>query len=198
MNKYDFLLALEERLAGLPEADLKASLDYYSEILDDLTESGMTEQDAVASLSSVDTIAQQILLDIPLPRLVKAKMKKRRMSGLEITLLIVGFPIWLPILISLFAVVLSVYISLWAVVVSLYASDLAIAVTAPASILAAVILFVRGQPAVALLFIGAALVCGGLAILLFLGCNAAAKGMVLLGKLTLRGIKACFIGRGDQ
>ena len=35
MNKYDFLLALEDRLAGLPEADRQASLDFYAEMLDD-------------------------------------------------------------------------------------------------------------------------------------------------------------------
>ena len=193
MDKYDFLSALDERLAGLSDTDRQASLDYYSEMLDDLTESGMTEADAVASLGSVDAIAEEILMDMPLPKLVKAKMKKRPMTGLEITLFIVGFPIWFPILISLFAVIFAVYISLWAVVVSLYAADLAIAVTAPASLLAAVILFVQGQPAGALLFLGAALVCGGLVILLFFGCNATATGMWQLGKLMLRGIKACFI-----
>ena len=101
MDKYDFLLALEDRLAGLPEADRQASLDFYAEMLDDLTEGGMTERDAVASLGSPDAIAEEILLEMPLPKLVKAKMKKRRLSGLEITLLAVGFPIWLPILIAL-------------------------------------------------------------------------------------------------
>lgn len=198
MEKLDFLSALDERLEGLPDADRQASLDYYSEILDDLMESGMTEPDAVASLGSMDAIAEQILLDTPLPKLVKANMKKRRMTGLEITLLIVGFPIWLPILISLFAVVLAVYISLWAVVISLYAADLAIAVVAPAGIFATVILFAQGQPAAALLFLGAALVCAGISILMFLGCNATAKGMWLLGKLILRGIKACFIRKKGE
>ncbi len=199
MDKLDFLLALAKRLEGLSDADQRASLDYYSEILDDLMESGMTETDAVASLGSVDAIAEEILLDMPLPKLVKAKMKgKRRMTGLEITLLAVGFPVWFPILISLFAVVFSVYISLWAVVISLYAADLAIAVTAPASLLAAILLVVGGQPAAALLFLGAMLVCGGVAILLFFGSNVTAKGVWLLGKLTLRGIKACFIRKKGE
>ena len=199
MDKYDFLLALAERLEGLPEADKQASLDYYSEILDDLVEGGMTETDAVASLGSVDAIAEEILMDIPLPKLVKAKMKgKKPLSGLEITLLIVGFPIWLPILISVFAVIFAVYISLWAVVISLYATDLALAASAPASLLCAVLLFIAGQPSAALLFLGAALVLAGLSILLFLGCNAAAKGMWKLCRLTLRGIKACFIRKKGE
>lgn len=199
MDKLDFLLALDKRLGVLSETDRRASLDYYSEILDDLVEGGMTETDAVASLGSVDAIAEEILMDIPLPKLVKAKMKgKKPLSGLEITLLIVGFPIWLPILISVFAVIFAVYISLWAVVISLYATDLALAASAPASLLCAVLLFIAGQPSAALLFLGAALVLAGLAILLLFGCNATAKGMWKLCRLTLRGTKACFIRKKGE
>ena len=194
MDKLDFLLALGERLDVLPDADRRASLDYYSEILDDLVENGMTEAEAVASLGSVDAIAEEILMDIPLPKLVKAKIRNgRRLTGTEITLLIVGFPIWLPLLISAFAVVFSVYVSLWAVVISLYATDLSLAGCALGSLVGAIMMFAGGQPASALLFLGAMLVLVGLAIMLFFGCNAAAKGACKLGKLTLRGIKACFI-----
>lgn len=193
MDKYDFLLALEARLEGLPEADRQASLDFYSEMLDDLVEGGMTETEAVASLGSPEAIAEEILLEMPLPKLVKAKMKKRRLSGLEITLLAVGFPIWLPIGIALLAVVFAIYISLWAVVVSLYAANVAMAACAPTGIAAAVVLFASGKPTAALLLLGAGLALAGLSILWFLLCNLTAKGMWKLGRLTLRGIKACFI-----
>lgn len=194
MDKLDFLLALAARLEVLSDADKKASLDYYAEMLDDLVESGMTEAEAVASLGSVDDIAEEILMDVPLPKLVKAKMKKgRRLTGAEITLLIVGFPIWLPLLISAFAIVFSIYVSLWAVVISLYAADLSLAAGSLAGLVGTIMMFVGGQPATALLFLGAMLVLVGLSILLFFGCNAAAKGVCKLGKLTLRGIKACFV-----
>ena len=198
MNKYDFLLALEDRLAGLAESDRQASLDFYAEMLDDLTEGGMNEAEAVASLGSVDAIAEEILLEMPLPKLVKAKMKKRRLSGLEITLLAVGFPIWFPILIALLAVMFAIYISLWAVVLSLYAADLALAVSVPAGLIAAIALFASGQPAAALLFLGAGLVLAGLTVLWLLLCNLTAKGMWQLGKLTLRGIKAGFIRKKGE
>ena len=199
MDKLDFLLALDKRLDVLSETDRRASLDYYSEILDDLVEGGMTETDAVASLGSVDAIAEEILMDIPLPKLVKAKMKgKKPLSGLEITLLIVGFPIWLPILISVFAVIFAVYISLWAVVISLYAANVAMAACAPTGILAAVVLFASGKPTAALLFLGAGLALAGLSILWFLLCNLTAKGMWKLCRLTLRGTKACFIRKKGE
>lgn len=194
MDKKEFLVALEARLAGLPEADRQSSLDFYAEMLDDLMEGGMTEQEAVASLGSVDAIAEEILMDTPLPKLIKAKMKpKRRMRAWEIVLLAVGSPVWFPILIALFAVALSLYITLWAVVLSLYAADLAFAISAPAGIITAIALFVSGRPTAALLFLGAGLVLAGLTVLWLLLCNLTAKGAWQLGKLTLRGIKACFI-----
>lgn len=194
MDKKEFLSALEARLAGLPEADRQSSLDFYAEMLDDLMEGGMTEQEAVASLGSVDAIAEEILMDTPLPKLIKAKMKpKRRMRAWEIVLIAVGSPVWFPILIALFAVALSLYITLWAVVLSLYAADLAFAVSAPTGIITAIALFVSGKPTAALLFLGAGLVLAGLTVLWLLLCNLTAKGVWQLGKLTLRGIKACFI-----
>ena len=194
MDKKEFLSELEARLAGLPEADRRSSLDFYAEMLDDLMEGGMTEQEAVASLGSVDAIAEEILMDTPLPKLIKAKMKpKRRMRAWEIVLIAVGSPVWFPILIALFAVALAVYVTLWAVVLSLYAADLAFAISAPAGIIAAIALFVSGKPAAALLFLGAGLVLAGLTVLWLLLCNLTAKGVWQLGKLTLRGIKACFI-----
>lgn len=199
MDKKEFLSALEARLAGLPEADRQSSLDFYAEMLDDLTEGGMTEQEAVASLGSVDVIAEEILMDTPLPKLIKAKMKpKHRMRAWEIVLLAVGSPVWLPILIALFAVVLSLYITLWAVVLSLYAADLAFAVSAPAGIVAAILLFVQGEAAGGLLFLGAGLVLAGLTVLWLLLCNLTAKGTWQLGKLTLRGIKACFVRKKGE
>ena len=198
MDKYDFLLALEARLEGLPEADRQASLDFYSEMLDDLVEGGMTETEAVASLGSPEAIAEEILLEMPLPKLVKAKMKKRRLSGLEITLLAVGFPIWLPILVSLLSVIFAIYVSLWAAVISLYAANVAMAACAPTGILVAVLLFVQGEAARGLLFLGAGLALAGLAILWFFLCNLTAKGVCRLGKLTLRGIKACFIRKKGE
>ena len=199
MDKKEFLSALEARLAGLPEADRRSSLDFYAEMLDDLMEGGMTEQEAVASLGSVDAIAQEILMDTPLPKLIKAKMKpKHRMRAWEIVLIAVGSPVWLPILIALFAVVLAVYVTLWAVVLSLYAADLAFAISAPAGIVAAILLFVQGEAAGGLLFLGAGLVLAGLTVLWLLLCNLTAKGTWQLGKLTLRGIKACFVRKKGE
>ena len=78
MDKLDFLLKLEEALSQLPEEDRQASIEYYAELIDDRIEDGMPENEAVESLGSVEKIAEQILMDMPLGKLVKSKVKNRR------------------------------------------------------------------------------------------------------------------------
>ena len=194
MNKQEFLLALRGALADLPEADIKASLDYYAEIIDDQMEEGISEADAVASLGSVVSVAEQILLDMPLPKLVKARVKpKRRLRAWEIVLIIVGSPVWFPILLALAAVALAVYVVLWSLVVSIYAVDVALAACLLGGLGGGVGLFIAGNPFSALFLLGAGLVCGGLSIFLFFGCKAATKGTVLLTRKMLIGVKKCFV-----
>ena len=194
MNKQEFLLALRGALADLPEADIKASLDYYAEIIDDQMEEGISEADAVASLGSVVSVAEQILLDMPLPKLVKARVKpKRRLRAWEIVLIAVGSPGWFPILLALIVVVLAVYVVLWSLVVSIYAVDVALAACLLGGIGGGVGLFIAGNPFSALFLLGAGLVCGGLSIFLFFGCKAATKGTVLLTRKMLIGVKKCFV-----
>lgn len=198
MNKQEFLLALRGALhsavRNLPEEDLQASLDYYAEIIDDRMEEGDTEAEAVASLGSVVAVAEGILLDMPLPKLVKARIKpKRRLRTWEIVLIAAGFPLWFPLLLALGAILLAVYVSLWAVVISLYAADLSLAVGFLGGIAGSALLFPLGNPIAALALLSAGLVCGGLAIFLFFGCKACTKGTIRLAAKMLSGIKKCFM-----
>ena len=47
MNKSEFLGELEKSLSELPEKDRSRSLDYYGEMIDDRTEEGLSEEEAV-------------------------------------------------------------------------------------------------------------------------------------------------------
>jgi uncharacterized membrane protein len=193
-NKELFLRELERRLEGIPDTDRQASLVYYTEMLDDMIEDGVSEAEAVASLGSVDAIAEQILLDMPLTKLVKARVKpKRPLRGWQIALIALGSPVWFPILLAMAVVLLAVYVVIWSVVLCLYAADLCLAVGFIAGVAGSVLLFITARPGVALMLLGAGLICAGLAVFAFLGCNAAAKGAWKLGRLILRGIKSCFV-----
>ena len=196
MNKLDFILELHERLAGLPEEDIEKSLDYYIEMIDDHVEDGLSEEEAVDMLGKPAEIAAQILSEIPLGKLVKAKLKPRRtLRAWEIVLLVLGSPVWIPLLAAAVIVILAIYIVIWSIVLSLYAVDLSLAASAVACVIAAVPYAASGSIAACVFIFGGALILAGLAILMFLGCTQVARGTLWLVKALLRGIKSCFIGK---
>ena len=196
MNKIDFFMTLEERLKGLPRSDLEHSFDYYNEMIDDRTEEGMTEEEAVAALGSVDEIVDQILGETSIWRLLYTKVKpKHSLRAWEIVLLVLGLPVWLPLLISAVAVALSVYVALWSVVISLYAVNVSLLAGGVGVVLWSVLLLVRGNGAVGLLWIGGGLLCVGLGIFTLFACKYATKGAVWLGKRMVLGTKALLLGK---
>ena len=199
MTKTEFQIALRHALAGLPEADTERAVEYYCEMIDDRMEDGVPEEEAVAAVGTVQEIAAQVLGDMSLPRLIKNKLKPRRtLSGWEIALLILGFPLWFPLLIAAFAVLLSVYVAIWAVIIALYASDLALGCSALACVAACVAMLATGYGAFALVSLGAACILAGLTIFMLLGCNLAAKGLIALSRLFGRGVKRALIGKGGS
>ncbi len=196
MTKNEFLTELRAALEGLPEEDVEKSLEYYSEMIDDRVEDGLPEEEAVAALGSIEDIKTQILKDIPITKIIKEKVKpKRSLSGLEITLLIVGFPIWLPLLISVAAVIFSVYVTLWSVIVVLYSVDLVFFAGAIAGVLGSIPILLMGNISAMLLVLGGGLVCAGLGILWIFVCVGATKAIVWLTKVFF---KSLFIGKGDK
>lgn len=199
MNKAAFLLALQSQLSDLPKEDLEKTVDYYREIIDDRIEEGLSEEEAVGALGSVEDIVSQVLMGISLPKLVKARVKpSRALKAWEIVLLALGCPVWLPLLIAAASVVFAVYVVLWSVIVTLYAVDLSLAVGGLGGIFGAVVYLISRNFAGGTLYFGVGLVCVGLAVLLFFGFNQITKGLLLLSKRIWLGLKTCFIRKGER
>lgn len=194
MNKAEFLAALREKLSGLPEEDFNRSVDYYTEMIDDRMEDGMSEEEAVACLGSMDEIITQILSEVSLPKLVKEKVKpKRALAVWEIILIIISAPIWFPIVLSVVTTILSAYLSIWMMVLSLYLLDLSIAISGIAFIGLAIAELLKGAFAVFGALLGFGLVALGVSILLFFTFNLITKGIIYVSKKVLLGIKSLFI-----
>lgn len=194
MNKAEFLAALRERLSGLPEEDFNRSVDYYTEMIDDRVEDGMSEEEAVACLGSMDEIITQILSEVSLPKLVKEKVKpKRALAVWEIILIIISAPIWFPIVLSVVTTILSAYLSIWMMVLSLYLLDLSIAISGIVFIGLAISELIKGAFAVFGALLGFGLVALGVSILLFFAFNLITKGIIYISKKVLLGIKSLFI-----
>lgn len=196
MSKQEFLVKLRKGLSGLPQDDIEERLTFYSEMIEDRKEEGLSEEEAVSAVGSVDEIVTQVVADIPLAKIAKERIKpKRRLSVGEIVLLALGSPIWLSLGIAAFAVILSLYISLWAVIVSLWAVFASLAGCSIGGVLACVVFTVGDNGASGIAMLAAGIVCAGLSIFMFYGCKVAIKGTLLLTKKMAICIKNCFIKR---
>ena len=164
MSKADFLRLLERALMQLSEEERQKNLEYYSELLDDMMEEGMTEAEATAKLGSPNQIAQSILQEMPLGKLVSTRMKPRSgWTPLAIVLAVVGSPVWVPLLATV-AIVLAVFVSIWALGFAAVAVVIALAVAVVAAPIFAVRAAVMTLP-LGLMLLGAGLVLLGLCVL---------------------------------
>ena len=194
MSKQEFLVQLRKGLSGLPKEDVEERLAFYSEMIDDRMEEGITEEEAVAAVGSAQEIVAQVVAEIPFAKIAKERIKpKRRLRVGEIVLLALGSPIWLSLGIAVFAVILSLYISLWAVIISLWAVFASFAACSIGGVAACAVFAVSGKGASGVAILAAGLVCAGLSVFSFYGCKATTKGMLILTKKMAVWVKNCFI-----
>ncbi len=194
MNKEEFLAELRSGLAGLPRDDIDERVSFYAEIIDDRIEEGLSEAEAVAGLGPVGEIVSQIIADTPFTKLVLEKVSsKRALRAWEIVLLVLGFPLWFPLLVAAGAVLLALYVVVWALIVTIFAVELAFLASVIGEFVAAVVALAKGSVLAAAAALGLALFCAGVSYFLFFGCIKAAKGLLKLTKKAALGMKARFI-----
>ena len=179
MCKEEFLARLEARLSSLPRADREERLNFYSEMIDDRMEEGLSEAEAVAA---VDT-AEEFTADLSVPK------QKRGWKVWAVVLLVLGAPLWLSLLIAAAAVAVSVFISVWAVVISLWAVFGALAGSALGVLAGGAMLACCGHGLTGTAMAGLGLVCAGLSIFAFFGCRAVSRGMWMLTKMPFAKIR---------
>lgn len=198
MTKLKFLFSLRDQLSGLPEEELEERISFYSEMIEDRMEDGLSEEEAVAEIGSVEEVASQIISDIPLSKIALEKIQpKRQLKMWEILLLALGAPVWLPLLISAVAVIFSVYVVLWSVIISLWAVFGSVIACAFAGIVSGIGFMIGANGLTGAAMVAAGIVCAGLSIFLFYGCMAATNGTIRLAKILMLGIKKCFIRKVD-
>ncbi len=194
MNKQEFLDSLKEKLSGLPQDEIDERISFYSEMIDDRMEDGVSEEEAVEGIGSVDAIVEQTMSEIPLTKLVKEKVKPNRsLKAWEIVLLVLGSPVWVPLLIAAIAVLFSIYIVFWSIVISVYAVNISFAASVVASVPLAVHQFIRGSAPGGLFMIGAGIMMAGLSILMFFACVGITKSMVVATKKIALWVKSLFV-----
>ena len=200
MSKDAFIGELRHRMAGLPKEAVDRTVEYYSELIADSMEDGLSEEEAVSRLGSLDEIVANVVKDTPLSQIVETRIqeKKAKRGGIrawEVILLVLGAPLWLPLLLAVLAVVLALYVTLWAVVIALWAVVAAVILTGVVAVVAGIVELCRLHLPQGLVLLGGGLVCMGLCALLFLLMKLITVGTVKLCKLIWTGIKSLFVGK---
>lgn len=160
MTKQEFLSELERALGKLPHAEVEQALAFYDEAISDRMEDGLSEAEAVAGLGPVDEIAAQIAAETPpIPRAIARANTGSR--TLNIVLLAVFSPIWVPVVLALAAAALAVYVAIWAVIAALWAVDAVLVLMPLAGLAALASTLGEGMPLPGVFVFGLSLVSSG-------------------------------------
>ena len=198
MTKQEFIMELRTGLSGLPQKDIEERLTFYSEMIEDRIEDGLSEEQAVLAVGTAKEIIAQTVAEIPLAKIAKERIKSnRRFKAWEIVLLALGSPIWLSLGIALVAVILSVYVSLWSVIISLWAAFVSLVASSFGGVMAGILFSIKDNLLTGIAVCGASIVCLGFSIFMFYGCKAASKGILILTKKIAILIKNRFIKKEE-
>ena len=188
MTKESLLMWLREAFSAYPPEEVEERIRFYEELIDDKMEEGLTEEEAVASLGSLEEVIARMGAEMPPLKTKKAG----HLRWWEILLLVLGFPLWFPLLVAAAAVAFSIYVCLWSIVVCVWAGFVSVAVCSFFAIVAGIGYILFGTKLTGLAMLGAGIACLGLSIFLFCACKIATHYTMLLAKNTLHWIKKAF------
>lgn len=195
MTKIEFLHELDQKLLGLAENEIEERLVFYSEMIEDRMEEGLTEEEAVAAVGDIDEIAKSIMAEFAQSSAEDEEPKEKtpkRLKGWEIALLILGIPVWVPLIAAAFVVSVALYASMWAVMIALWACFAALAVVCPSLLALGILQIVRAEAITGIALIGASIVCAGLTVFAFYGCLALSKLIIKFTVWLFKHIRCAF------
>lgn len=194
MRKIEFFMELRDKLTTLPKKEIESRLEYFNEIIDDRIEEGMTEEEAIEALGSLDEIAAQITEEYnaensaasekaePTPAPIVPEKKKSGVKGWQVALIILGAPLWLAILIGVLSVAIAVVAVLFSLIVTAYTVVLGLGVAAVACVVVSIVMFPLSKTFLGLMCLGAGLVLAGVTILICIVANKLTKLIIALIK----------------
>ena len=199
MTKHDFLKALADGIAGLPAEDAKRWEEYYTEMLEDRIEEGMSEEAATAALGDPAQIARQSLAQTPLTRLIKNRVTpKRRLFVWEIILIVLGSPIWVSLALAAASVIFSVFVSLWSCILAIWACGLSFAVCGVAGVLLCGVQLWLGAIGQGFLLLGCGVAAAGLSIVWYDLSLWLTRLLWRFNRWFLLFVKSLFVERGEK
>lgn len=112
MTKSIFIENLRVLLKSINEDERNKFISYYEEIFDDYMENGFTEEEVINKIGSPESIANSILEE---QDSLNIKVPSFNSKILNTVLLILGFPLWGSLLLTVALIILSIYIIIFCV-----------------------------------------------------------------------------------
>ena len=192
MNKQEYLARLRAALACLPEGEIEESVAFYTEMIDDRVADGLIEEEATAQLDDPKAAARAIIADLPVvPRTVVRT--KQRNRALYWTLVILGFPLWFPLLLAAGMLVLAGLLTIWCLILGLWLLAAGLLAGGPLGIGVCLWALAVGQPAYGVFELGSGLLCFGLGLFCLHGAVAASKTLMQVSRQWIAKAKAPFV-----
>ena len=166
MNKSAYIDRLETLLQCLPKDKRAEVVSFYGEAIEDRIEDGMSEEDAVAAMGSVEIVAETILAELPVVPRVVAKTKRKSLVLLWV-LAILGCPVWVPLAAAFLVTTVAVYLCIWIVAACVWLLAALLVLALPLGIFLAWCGIVAGLPAFALAQTGVGMMVCGIGLLVF-------------------------------
>ena len=198
MKKEEFLSELRRHLGGLPKEEIEDRISFYEEMIDDKISDGYNEEEVVNELGSPKDVAREIIGDVPLTKIIKERVKpKRQLKAWEIVLIIVGFPLWFPLVLALFIVFISMYAVVWSLIVALFAVVVSFISGGSWAMLVGTMNIFDKNLSFGVFEIGSGLLVVGLGLLLVLFSKTIVVALIKLTKKMLVGTKNLVVGKGE-
>lgn len=205
MCRQEFLYSLNSILCNYPSNEVEKCLEYYNECISDRMENGMSEEEAVADLGDIYSIADNIKMEMPITTLVRQKVVASRDSEESIpkkrsaprtVFMIIGIIFALPFIIAFLGIIFAVIVTLLALIPTFFCVTLALGISAVACLVAGIISIVMADSLSLFLYLGASLICASLTILFALITAWVTKGVKKATVGIIKGIKKMLIKKG--
>lgn len=159
MTKSEFLRRLSGALVKCGKSERESHIAYYSELIDDYQEEGMTEEQAVAALGNPAELAAEILAENGAAP--SMPLSTKILIGI---LLVLGFPLWGSLVLAGLLLVLCGFALLWCVPLVVACFTVAALILAVVSIPGS-ILVIQQSASLGLIQLGVGTACAGVFIL---------------------------------
>jgi uncharacterized membrane protein len=205
MTKTEYISRLTELLSDLDQGYVSSSVQYYTEMIDDRIEDGLTEDEALNAIGSPEETAERIRSEStefdsnsssesdfePIQNnaptteaeTITDKKQKKGLTVLAWILIILGFPVWGSILVGIISAVFSFFCALWAVVISAWAVSCALIGIGVYYIVYSIIAFITAGAGTGLFCLGTGILVTGISLFAIIGSKYLSKGVLYITKL---------------